>query len=61
MKKGILKNQENGLSKPDPKSVTTAKSVVTDAEFVQQAILSRLSTLEVSVSTMTYCIYQKNR
>ena len=61
MKKGILKNQEKGLSKPDPKSVTTAKSVVTDAEFVQQAILSRLSTLETKVKDLSSDNSRKER
>ena len=32
MKKGILKNQEKCLSKPDPKSVTTAKSLMDTAK-----------------------------
>ena len=61
MKKGILKNQEKGLSKSAPKSVTTARSVVTDAEFVQQAILSRLSALETKVKDLSSDNSRKER
>lgn len=61
MKKGILKNQKKGLSKSAPKSVTTAKSIVTDTEFVQQAILSRLSTLETKVKDLSSDNSRKER